>query len=207
METHISVAHSAKHLKHPLTGAPRTDSDGVIVHWTSRAPRRNRHGLLSMVDCLLDVLRCQEPDIAFAVLESAISRRLLSRSDRRLLEHRVVGRMRRVVENAGDDAGSGTESLFRFRMLLLGVVMQSQVEIGGVGRVDFVIGDRLVVEIDSDEHHSGAANRLRDLNRDMVLAGLGFITLRFDYQQVMHDWESVATTVLAVIDRRDHLYR
>ncbi|HEY4269409.1 MAG TPA: DUF559 domain-containing protein [Galbitalea sp.] len=90
-------------------------------------------------------------------------------------------------------------------MSLLGVLMRSQVEIPGVGWVDFVIGDRLIVEIDSREHHGGADNRLRDLERDSVAFALGYLPLRFDYSQIISDWDAVASTVCALIARGDHL--
>ena len=110
-----------------------------------------------------------------------------------------------VLQIAGRLADSGTESLFRYRMGLLGITMKSQVPIDGVGVVDFVIGDRLVVEIDSHAHHGTGDARVRDLTRDAILAGLGYLSLRFDYWMIIDDWDLVASTVFAVVARGDHL--
>jgi very-short-patch-repair endonuclease len=86
-----------------------------------------------------------------------------------------------------------------------GIVMRAQVDIAGVRRVDFVIGDCLIVEVDSREHHGLRAQRRRDLHRDAAAATLGFITLRFDYWQIMEDWATVEAAVLASVARGDHV--
>ena len=111
-----------------------------------------------------------------------------------------------MVDAARAHADSGSESLFRFRMARLGILLQSQVEISGVGRVDFLIGHRLIVEIDSRTHHGGFAQRLRDLDRDAIATALGYHCLRFDYQQVLHDWATVEAAVLAIVECGGHLF-
>jgi very-short-patch-repair endonuclease len=110
-----------------------------------------------------------------------------------------------MLRMVGSLAGSGTESIFRYRMAALGVRMRSQVEIEGVGRVDFLVGDRLIVEIDSHEHHGSRAQRIRDLDRDAIAQVLDYLPLRFDYLQVIEDWDAVASTIFAVIHDRRHL--
>lgn len=73
-----------------------------------------------------------------------------------------------------------------------------------VGVVDFLIGERLIVEVDGKQNHEGATERHRDLVRDANAAAWGYITLRFDYAQVVHDWESVELAILAHLDRGLH---
>jgi very-short-patch-repair endonuclease len=194
-------------LKNPLDGSPVIGSgSGLTIHWSG--PRGQGAsflpGALPIRDCLVEVLHCQPPDFAFAVIESLLANRALRSEDVEWLTGAVPSR-RRLLGKVRSDAGSGTESLFRYRMSRLGVDMQSQVEIDGVGRVDFVIGDRILVEIESQEHHGGRAQRIRDLDRDAVAHALGYLPLRFDYVQIFSDWEAVASTVLAITDRGDHL--
>ena len=135
------------------------------------------------------------------MIESALRRGLVSRSA--LLG--IGGRVAEMAAQARTDADSGTESVFRFRMERLGVPMQSQVVIPGVGRVDFVIGDHLVVEIDSETHHGGDDGRLRDLSRDLALAMVNGRSLRIDYRQVFGDWTSVEAAILMMVERGEHL--
>ncbi|MET3768412.1 very-short-patch-repair endonuclease [Marisediminicola sp. UYEF4] len=206
---HVSVGRGARHIKHPDTAAVVrrfSPHDGVVLHWdrADNSPAGRR--LLPLIECIRQVFACQPEEIAFTMLESALRQGLLSPGELDWLDGQVTARQRDVVRLAGVLADSGTESLFRFRMMRVGVTMRSQVRIAGVGRVDFVIGDRLSIEIDSEAHHGGA-NRRRDLARDAALTRRDYLSLRFDYHQVLHDWAIVEATVLAVIARGDHLAR
>jgi len=78
-----------------------------------------------------------------------------------------------------------------------------QVKIAPVGRVDFVFGDRLVVEIDGYEYHSSRDDFESDRRRDAMLSALGYRVLRFSHRQVMDRWTEVETAVLAAISRGD----
>lgn len=205
---HISVADGTRRLEHPDSGDPLLRSNGtadvaLVVHWDgSDAPRGS---VDSVQRCLATAVRCCSHDFVFAIIESALKNRRLTADEWRWVRGHFPPTARYLLDEAGDLADSGTESIFRFRMLRLGIRMRSQVEIPGVGRVDFLVGDRLVVEIDSEKHHGSRGQRLRDLNRNAILVGLGFLALRFDYWQVLYDWNTVQATVLAVIARRDHV--
>ena len=204
---HVAVPEGSRHLKHPVDGSPiRSDVSGLTVHWNGSVPRDAsfQPGVRPMRECLVEVLHCQPDEMGFAVVESALAKRLIRDADVTWLTKAVPSR-RPLLGMAGPLAGSGTESIFRYRMAAMGVRMRSQVEIDGIGRVDFVIGDRLIVEIDSHEHHGSRAQRIRDLDRDAVAQVLDFLPLRFDYLQVLSDWDAVASTVLAIIQEGRHL--
>lgn len=206
-DLHLALVRGDRHLRHPHTGRPLAEPlrAGVIVHWNSPTGLDASRGILSVVDCMLDVLRCQPADMAFAILESGLRLRSISALDRAELLTRAPRRHAALIAKAAEKADAGTESLFRFRCEALGVAMHSQVVVPGVGRVDFVIGDRILVEIDSSAHHGTSAQRRRDLERDAIAVGLGFITLRFDYHQIMYDWATVEATVMSLIGRGEHL--
>jgi very-short-patch-repair endonuclease len=205
MKLHVAVPRTARHIKHPDTGKPRPGDD-VVLHWTATAALASPSGVLPLEECLAQVCMCQPAEIAFAIIESALRRGRIDAGVVTALAARVPSRAALIL-GAGSLADSGTESTFAYRMRELGIELRSQVNIDGVGRVDFVIGDRLVIEIDSEAHHGSAGQRMRDLNRDAILAGLGFLCLRFDYRQVFTDWDTVVATVFAVIERGDHLDR
>lgn len=71
--------------------------------------------------------------------------------------------------------------------------------------VDFLIGDRLVVQLDGFEHHSSPAARRRDMDADARLTLLGYTVLRFDYQQVMFEWERVEAVLATAMAQQVHL--
>lgn len=77
--------------------------------------------------------------------------------------------------------------------------------IPGVGRVDFVIGAFLVVEVDGAEYHTDPERFEADRHRDAMLSIRGYRVLRFSYRQVIHAWHEVEAAVLAAVVRGDHL--
>lgn len=91
--------------------------------------------------------------------------------------------------------------LVRLRLHLIGVAVRTQVTVGGVGRVDFVIEGRVILEADGRDNHDDAANRHRDLMRDAVASDLGFETLRFDYSMILYSWDVVVAAILAALAR------
>ncbi|MGX5681968.1 DUF559 domain-containing protein [Schumannella luteola] len=84
---------------------------------------------------------------------------------------------------------------------------QLAVAIGGrltVGRIDFLVGNRLVVEIDGAEFHAPREAFERDRRRDALLTSLGFRVLRFSYIQVLNRWPEVERAILTAVGRGDH---
>ena len=110
-----------------------------------------------------------------------------------------------MISIARPDADSGLESLLRIRLHTLGIRLECQVVIDGVGIVDFVIGGRLILEADGKENHDGKTNRHKDLVRDAAASRIGYETLRFDYAQLIHDWPTVQSALIGALRRlRDH---
>jgi len=70
-------------------------------------------------------------------------------------------------------------------------------------RVDFLIGKRLVVQIDGG-HHVGA-QRDADVAHDAALMLRGYHVLRFSYGQIVEDWPAVQSVVMRAIAQRRHL--
>lgn len=162
---------------------------------------RTALGLTPLEDVLVHTWQCAGDEAFFAALESALSLRKISRSARDRIRARLPERARWLVELARADAGSGLESLLRLRLHLLGIRLDCQVEIPTVGRVDFVIAGRLILEADGTENHDDATHRHADRVRDAAASVLGYETLRFDYAQIVHDWPAVEAAVLAAIER------
>lgn len=158
-------------------------------------------GVVDVVTALVHLHRCEGPESFFASLESALRLRRISEDGRRRLRAALPSHARWLVDLARSDADSGLESLLRLRLHLLGIRLDCQVPIDGVGRVDFVADGRLIIEVDGRQNHDGATLRHKDLVRDAAASALGYETLRFDYAQVIHDWPAVQSAVLAALGR------
>jgi hypothetical protein len=68
-----------------------------------------------------------------------------------------------------------------------------------VGRVDWLIGARVIVECDSKRWHGSWRRREADLRRDRELVALGYIVLRFTWDDVANHPDLVARDVLAAL--------
>lgn len=184
----------------PVATIGRT-SCGCVPHRRALLELPGPHSV-GVVDLLLAVFGCAGEEAFFAALESALRQRRLDRRDRGRLRSALPRRAAWLVDLARSDADSGLESLLRLRLHRLGLTLATQVEIGGVGRVDFVIGDCLILEADGRTHDGNG--RHRDRTRDAVAMALGFVTLRFDAAQILHDWPLVESAILAATARGLH---
>ncbi len=189
---HVAVPH----------GASRFDRTGVVLHWAAgpvAVPRTSPEEPL--LNVLFHVARCLARPHALAVWESALRTRVV--------EVDVLARVSwhsspaaEVASLARELSDSGVESHFLELMRGIGVAVRQQVVLDG-HRVDGLIGDRLVVQLDGFAHHR-AADRRRDLAADARLMLRGFHVVRFDYQQVLFDPTHVTSVVLTAMAQGLH---
>ncbi len=99
------------------------------------------------------------------------------------------------------------ETKARLGLRALGISYRSQVAIDGVGKVDLLIGDRLVLEVDGEEWHSGAEAYAVDRERDLRLVELGYSVIRLTYDQVMDEWDRVIAAIRALVGRDEHRWK
>lgn len=178
--------------------AHHDSSCGCIEHW-DRDVRPAASGPLPLRQVLRQILGCRGPEHFFVTLESALRQGHLTTADLRWLRKHTNARGREALSLARTDADSGLESLLRWRLRKLGLRVRTQVSIFGVGVVDALIGDRLIVELDGRANHHGAEKRHKDLTRDADAASWGYVTLRFDYALVIHDWDLVESAILGAL--------
>ena len=180
------------------------DDCSCVVHWSDDDAKRSVFGVPSARAVVRQVLRCQGLESFFVVLESALRLRKLSNADLVWLRQQTNAQARDAIGFARRDADSGLESLLRWRLRRHGLSVRTQQTIASVGRVDFVIGERLIVEVDGADNHDGESHRHKDLVRDANAAAWGYVTLRFDYAMVVHDWDTVELAILGLVDRGLH---
>lgn len=192
--------------------------DDTVPHvWLGAAGRTHTHvscrcvehfrpgtmqlGLAPVELALVHSFRCHGEEFFFAAYESAWRQRLIGRVARSRIRSALPASARWLVDLAREDADSGLESIVRLRLYLLGIVVQTQTTIADVGRVDFVLEGRVILEIDGRENHDGPSQRHRDLLRDARASRRGYETLRFDYAMVLHGWPTVLAAILAALAR------
>ncbi len=168
---------------------------------THRDDGRAAFGVVSVVQALIQSARCLGSEAFFVSFESAWHMGLLTSADRALVRQGLPARFRYLVDIARPDAESGIESLLRLRLSRLGIPLECQVLIARVGRVDFVLAGRIVLEVDGRLNHDGPSLRHRDLVRDAEAAAAGYETLRFDYALIVYDWPRVERAILAALAR------
>ncbi|MFE5410717.1 endonuclease domain-containing protein [Microbacterium sp. NPDC056569] len=177
-----------------------------VAHWSdAEDAKRSAFGVPSVRVVVRQILQCQGLEAFFVALESALRLRKLSKADLEWLARHTNAHARDAIGFARRDADSGLESLLRWRLRAHGLSVRTQQSIVSVGRVDFVIGERLIVEVDGAPNHDGESHRHKDLVRDANAAAWGFVTLRFDYALVVHDWDTVELAILGLVDRGLHL--
>ncbi len=159
----------------------------------------------SLATSLLAAVRCLDDEGIIVVLDSILNRRLLRRDQLAGILSGCSTRVRRLVAEADDRAESGTESMVRIRLRRLGIGVRSQVFIEDVGRVDLLVGTRLVIEVDSRAHHTGESAYETDRRRDLILVARGKLVLRLTYHQVIHEWDAVLREIRLLIRSQAHL--
>ena len=101
----------------------------------------------SLPRMLLQIYRCFGIEEFFVVLESALAAGMLGTSGMRWLRMHSNAAIREALALARNDADSGLESLLRWRLRRRGLRVRTQRQVFAVGRVDLLIGERLLVEV------------------------------------------------------------
>ena len=99
----------------------------------------------------------------------------------------------RAQINARSEAGQ--ETVLRSALRHAGFESEIQVEIPGIGRVDGVVDGRLIWEADSRLAHDGWELHVRDRDRDIDAARLGYMSLRPAYNRTMFATSEVVEAV------------
>jgi very-short-patch-repair endonuclease len=175
---------------------------GIRLHWT-----HDRIDLARSIDdvesALLVAVSCLDLRAAVVVVDSALNRGVIApRTLERLFSASPGGR--RVLAVADGRAESGIETLARLGLRRLRLRVRSQVVIPGVGRVDLLIGDRLILEVDGRQWHTDFE---ADRARDRRLVALGYLLIRASYRQILEEWDVIAEQVATLVRRNEHRWR
>ena len=200
---HVSVASDATRLRNP---------EGACLHWRDLPwdpPRGD--AVDSVMSSIARLIECSPTDNAIVTIDSALntrqgSRHVLEESELAEILAALPRKYRRLSALVDATSQSGLETLARLRLRRRGLRVRTQVHIAGVGTVDVLIGERLVLELDSRTHHLGT-NYEKDRKRDLELFRLGFTVIRVSYKRVMEEWNSVEAAILEAVRRGEHRRR
>lgn len=192
---HIHVVKSAARLR---STAPRQR-----LHRRSllRAPHPDSLAV-EPIDAVYDAVLSQPPRLALATIDSALHTRRLHPDDLDELFSALPRRYRRLRRLIDARAESGPETLMRLILRALGCRFECQVEIPGVGRVDFVVDGWLIVECDSEAHHASWDAQRADRRRDQAAASLGYATHRAIAEDLLWHPDAVRAALAGLLTIR-----
>jgi len=201
---HVHVDPSSSRLRFARKGKTRFDSarKRVRVHWTSLIEVAGSSCAVQVLDALAHAVLCQTPRAAIATIDSALHQGFIVESQLAELFAALPARFRSLLPLIDGRAESGPESLVRIMARMLGCDIRLQVEFDGIGRVDLVLDGWLVVECDSKQFHASWEAQVRDRERDLALAALGYSTVRFTAAMIMYRPDEVFAALRGLIQSR-----
>lgn len=194
------VSHGNRpHVNRPAPGGRRPNIY-ARVHWNKPVIPRHPDALFDGIEnTLATVIACQPREHAITVIESALNKQLITYTELTTLP--LSQSAQKIVAACSRFSDSGLESLVRTRLRWLRIPIRPQAWVLG-HRVDFLIGDRLVLQIDGG-HHVGA-QRDSDIHHDALLLQHGYVVIRVSYRHVMEQWPETQDLILGAIARDLH---
>lgn len=174
----------------------------IRLHWGRWSHEPGTRAAQTVVEAIATMVTCCTDEAVICAIDSALHLRLTTQLE---LARVLSRRGRRLLARADARAESGVETIFRLRALAAGFRFRTQVALPGRLRVDFLLGDRLVVEVDGRAHHAGPTAFAADRDRDAWLAAMGYRTVHFSYEQVVHRWHEVESVLRLMLRRGEHL--
>ena len=161
---------------------------------------------------IFDLAGVLHPARTERALDNALSRSLTSLDGLHRVTEELAGQgragsylMRRLLaERAGAYVPPASNLEARLHAVATQAGVRSlvrQCDVGGddwIGRVDYLDRDRrLIVEVDSDLHHTSLLDEAADAARDAALAGAGYTVVRIREQELWHRPDEVVRRLLA----------
>ena len=206
---HVCTPGNASRSREPDARVPLVAGNAAVVrHWGHRLRPPNPGATRDSIhSALAHLVRCQPTVSAVVTLDSALNRRAIDSAGIAELFLALPERFRDVQRKVDGSSQSGLETMCRLALAARGLRVRTQVTIEGVGAVDVVVGDRLVIELDGGEFHSGPEVFANDRRRDLELARRGYRVLRLSFGQVMSDWDACEAVILRLVRAGEHRWR
>lgn len=207
---HVAMPRNAARSRRPDNRHVRLgESDLLTVrHWgaplIAADPTSSRD---SLMNAMIHLVRCQPLATAIVTIDSALNGGLLTGSSVREIVQALPRSKQKIVDMVDGSSQSGLETMCRLSLRSKHLVVTTQARIDGVGFVDVLVGDRLVIELDGRRFHNDPTSFANDRRRDLELAARGYRTLRLSYEQVMFDWPNCEDAILRLVRAGEHQWR
>ncbi|WP_062462133.1 type IV toxin-antitoxin system AbiEi family antitoxin domain-containing protein [Demequina soli] len=145
--------------------------------------------------------RCLQRPGLLAAVDAALRAGTLTRDQIRGFRVAPTADREWLVTHADARSESPMESLTRAALIDAGIGFAIQVPIEGVGRVDFVVERRLVIECDGFAFHSDPESHRRDLERANALMMRGIPQLHYAWNDVWKQPDEIIADVRAMLWR------
>ncbi|MFV0285158.1 MAG: DUF559 domain-containing protein [Demequina sp.] len=181
--------------------ATRQRGPGIRVHFhQATSPPMRAFRIATVAEALDAAGRCLDERAHLVAVDAALHRGLVRPDEIAQFRRSTAARRAWIQAFMDGRAESPPESLARLDLALAGVRVHPQRYIEGVGRVDLVAADRVVVEVDGRQFHDDTRAFQRDRSRDRELARQGYAVLRFTYLDLCGEAPvSVAQAVQAAL--------
>lgn len=173
---------------------------GTLTHGRCGHPPHAWLPVAGLADVLIHALRCL-PEVESLVMVQCAAQRGDITVDflRRKLPGNRNARARAVLDSVIPRADSILEVLANYHFRRAGLQVRRHVELPGVGEVDFLVEDCLVVETDGGSHlEPRQVKKDRKRNNATVIGGR--LGLRFGYDDVVNHPERMVAEVVAVLE-------
>ena len=193
---HVGFPSHASGRRLARRGAP----DGLVTHWHPKAAATGSAYAVTPVEhAIADLLVCQPPAFIVATLDSLLHRRVVQRNRVGALVLQGPVQLHHLAGRLDGGSGSGIESIVRFGLRAAGIDARIQVVVRDRFRVDVLIDDWLVLELDGRSTHAQEQAFTADRRREATIMRDGRIVLRFAYAAVLYEWSFLLACVQDVI--------
>lgn len=177
--------------------------DDLVIH---RAHNHAREAVFSIEDSLAQVVHRHDAETTLMAMESAVNLGHISPATARtMLAAAPTTHHKGVVKYFEPRSESGSETRLRLFLQQRGVPVRSQVWIDGVGRVDLLAGESLILEADSEEFHGSPGAVTNDRRRDVAATERGYARHRFTHRQLFFEWPSTQDFLSRILSSGHHL--
>lgn len=175
----------------------------IVHHGQCIHPDHPYLPVAGVADVLLHALRCRPELEALVMVQGAVSQALLGPDFlRSKLPGNRNGRLRAIVDLVLPRADSLLEVLAHTHFTRAGLKVQMHVDVPGLGEVDCLIEDCLIVELDGETHFE-AKQVKKDHYRDNASIRGGRLSLHYYYADVVYHPQRMVDEVLEVLANRE----
>ncbi|SDU77879.1 hypothetical protein SAMN04489737_0213 [Arcanobacterium phocae] len=190
----------AMHLSNAIVHRCMTKS-AVAAHVP---PAQAPHLVVPLTDAIEQVLQHHDAETGLVVLDSLLNQHKITSHVADIMISRTQSQKQRILKRYTADSQSGSETRVRNYLLSKKYLVATQVPVEGVGRVDLLVGQSLIIECDSSTFHSQPIDVMRDRERDLQAKLRGYSVLRLSYEHVWHRWPETQRIIDTFLHTGEH---